>query len=116
MFASPLIKWVFCKRRLAHSLKQDYFKSLLLRPLKNGEAAAGKLLQALVGQILLRRTKETKDSNGNRIVDLPPVEFFQVPVQLDHDTRSLYDELLAISARRFEQAMRTGEVSILLVR
>ncbi|WWD17137.1 hypothetical protein CI109_101574 [Kwoniella shandongensis] len=87
----------------------DYFKSLLLRPLSRGDPAAGKLLQALVGQILLRRTKDSRDSRGNKLVDLPSIEFFRCPVQLDDDTRKLYDEVLDSSKRKFEEALRTGE-------
>ena len=86
----------------------DYFKALLLRPLRSGDPAAGKLLQALIGQILLRRTKETKDAAGKRIIELPPVQFFQVPVQLDEDTRLLYDEVLTTSQRRFQEALAGG--------
>ncbi|EIW70483.1 hypothetical protein TREMEDRAFT_60987 [Tremella mesenterica DSM 1558] len=86
-----------------------YFKSLLLRPLRNGDSNAGKLLQALVGQILLRRTKDSRDAHGNRLVELPPIEYFQCPVKLDEDTRKLYDEIRAASARRLQEGMQTGE-------
>ena len=88
----------------------QYFRSLLLRPLKNGDPAAGKLLQALVGQILLRRTKDSKDAEGQQIIKLPAIEFFQCPVQLDLDTRKLYDEVRINSVRRFEEALQEGQV------
>jgi SWI/SNF-related matrix-associated actin-dependent regulator of chromatin subfamily A3 len=64
------------------------------------------LLQALVGQILLRRTKDTKDAAGRKIVDLPPIEYFQAEVELDEDTREQYDEVLRIS----QEAYQTGQV------
>jgi len=79
----------------------DYFKTLLLRPIKNGDPAAGKLLQALVGQILLRRTKESRDTNGNRLIGLPPIEYFEAKVALDEDTKTLYDEILRVSTEAF---------------
>jgi len=88
----------------------QYFNSLLLRPLKNGDPTAGKLLQALVGQILLRRTKESKDEAAKRLIELPPIEYFQCPVQLDMSTRRLYDEIHSAGAKRFQDALRTGEV------
>lgn len=92
----------------------DYFRSLILRPLKAGSAEAGKLLQAIVGQILLRRTKETKDADGNLLVSLPPIEYYQCPVTLDEETRKLYDEVHEESARRFRESMRSG-ASVCLV-
>lgn len=78
--------------------------------MRNGDPEAGKLLQAVVGQILLRRTKESKDASGKKIIELPPVEFFQCPIKLDAGTRALYDEIAEASRRRLENAMRTGEV------
>jgi SWI/SNF-related matrix-associated actin-dependent regulator of chromatin subfamily A3 len=97
------------------SIQAEYFKSLLLRPLKNGSPAAGKLLQALVGQSLLRRTKDSKDASGGLLVTLPPIEHFQVPVQLDEDTRALYDEMYNASRERFQQSLLAGGVSLLLI-
>lgn len=96
------------------SLQAQYFKSLLLRPLKAGQPHAGKLLQALVGQVLLRRTKDSKDAAGKSLVSLPSIEYFQVPVQLDKETRSLYDELHEVSKKRFQEALRTGQVHAFL--
>ncbi|CAD6586976.1 MAG: hypothetical protein TREMPRED_004617 [Tremellales sp. Tagirdzhanova-0007] len=87
----------------------QYFKSLLLRPLKNGEAAAVRLLQALVGEILLRRTKDSRNSSGHRLIELPAIEYFQCPIQLDSITRQLYDELRSASAVKFQEALQTGE-------
>jgi SWI/SNF-related matrix-associated actin-dependent regulator of chromatin subfamily A3 len=87
-------------------VQPEYFKTLLLRPVKNGSGAAGKLLQALVAQILLRRTKESKDAGGNRLVELPPIEYFQASVRLDEETREMYDEIQRASA----EALLTGQV------
>ncbi|KAK4688842.1 hypothetical protein P7C73_g1286, partial [Tremellales sp. Uapishka_1] len=89
----------------------DYFKSLLLRPLKNGDPKAGKLLQALVGQILLRRTKESKDSAGKRLVELPGIEYFQCLVKLDEQSRELYDAIQREVSRRFEESLHSGETT-----
>jgi SWI/SNF-related matrix-associated actin-dependent regulator of chromatin subfamily A3 len=43
-------------------------------------------------------------------VQLPPIEYFQCPVTLDDDTRRMYDEVREISAQRFQEAVRTGQV------
>ncbi|GFZ43795.1 LOW QUALITY PROTEIN: hypothetical protein JCM24511_01515 [Saitozyma sp. JCM 24511] len=91
------------------SLQPDYFRSLLLRPLRNGDAAAAKLLRGLITQTVLRRTKNTQDQSGNSIVQLPQIEYFQGPVTLDDGTRRMYDEVREISAQRFQEAVRTGQ-------
>lgn len=88
----------------------DYFKALLLRPLKNGNPETAKLLQALVGQTLLRRTKDSKDASGRNLVELPPLDFFRCSVELDTETRAMYDEIAEAGRRRLEAAMRTGQV------
>lgn len=79
-----------------------------MRPVKNGDVAAGKLLQALVGQILLRRTKDSTDKSGKRLVDLPTIEYFQATITLDEETRALYDEIQQASA----EALLSGQVRI----
>lgn len=66
-----------------------------------------------MAQILLRRTKDSKDKTGQRLVDLPAIEYFQVPVKLDAEARALYDEVFTFSARRFEEIVLTGEVRFL---
>lgn len=73
---------------------EDFFKRLLLRPLKNGDPAGAELLrvrptpslhstygssraddlaQALMSHICIRRTKEMQDANGVPLIALPPV-------------------------------------------
>ncbi|KIR59606.1 DNA repair protein Rad5 [Cryptococcus bacillisporus CA1873] len=87
----------------------QYFRALLLRPLSRGDPTASKLLQAVVSQILLRRTKDSKGANGANVIELPEIEFFRVPVNLDDETRKVYEEVLEHSKRRFEETLRTGE-------
>lgn len=82
-----------------------------MRPIKNGDPAAARLLQALVGQILLRRTKESTDAEGKKLVDLPPIEYFEARVALDEETKTLYDEILRVSTEAYiagQVSMRVG--------
>ena len=67
-------------------------------------------MQALVGQVLLRRTKDSKDLNGKRLVDLPSIEYFEAKVSLDEETRTLYDEILRVST----EAFIAGQVSTIV--
>lgn len=99
-----------CIKMCAPLDQPEYFRTLVLRPLKSGSPEAATLLQAIVGQALLRRTKDTKGKDGKPIVSLPPIEYYQVPVKLDEPTRRIYDEVHAESRRRFEESMSSGEV------
>jgi SWI/SNF-related matrix-associated actin-dependent regulator of chromatin subfamily A3 len=98
------------RRHILKLWQPEYFKSLLGRPFKKGDPAAGKLLKAVISQILIRRTKNAVDKNGFKLVELPPIEYYQLSVILDHETRQMYDKLLAVSARTFQMAMDNGEV------
>ncbi|OXG23958.1 DNA repair protein Rad5 [Cryptococcus neoformans Tu259-1] len=98
-----------CLHMCAPLSNPQYFRALLLRPLSRGDPTASKLLQAVVSQILLRRTKDSKGANGENVVELPDIEFFRVPVKLDDETRKVYEEVLEHSKTRFEETLRTGE-------
>ncbi|KAF9565547.1 hypothetical protein CPC08DRAFT_815314 [Agrocybe pediades] len=87
---------------------EDFYKRLLLRPLKNGEAAGAELLRALMSHICIRRTKEMQDSSGKSIIELPPVEMIRVPVALSEEARALYDEVEALSKERLVTAIKDG--------
>ncbi|ODO09326.1 hypothetical protein I350_02926 [Cryptococcus amylolentus CBS 6273] len=86
-----------------------YFRALLLRPLSRGDPAAHKLLQAVVSQTLLRRTKDSKGADGKKVVELPELEFFKVGVTMDEETRAVYEEVMEHSRTEFEANMRSGE-------
>ncbi|KAH8119200.1 SNF2 family N-terminal domain-containing protein [Phellopilus nigrolimitatus] len=84
---------------------EDFFKRLLLRPLKDGMPEGYQLLKALMNQICIRRTKEMQDSEGNPLVPLPGVEMITIPVQLDPKARELYDDIEGLSQQRFQNYM-----------
>ncbi|TFK26482.1 hypothetical protein FA15DRAFT_667364 [Coprinopsis marcescibilis] len=92
---------------------EDYFKRLLVRPLKNGEAEGAELLKALMNHVCIRRTKEMQDANGVPLIALPPVEMIKVPVALDDEARRLYDEVEQASMRRVEDMMQTANTAFM---
>ncbi|KAJ3993334.1 SNF2 family N-terminal domain-containing protein [Lentinula boryana] len=95
--------------RICHPLdKEDFYKRLLLRPLKDGNPSGAELLRALMSHICLRRTKEMQDSAGNPLVPLPPVEMIKVQVTLNDEARSLYEEVEQLSGEKFEALMNGG--------
>ncbi|KZV95946.1 hypothetical protein EXIGLDRAFT_747903 [Exidia glandulosa HHB12029] len=85
--------------------QEDFFKSILLRPLTAGNPKGVEVLKGVMTQICLRRTKEMQDDDGKHLVDLPPVEMTVVTVTLPDETRKLYDEIEELSAQRFEDYM-----------
>ncbi|KXN85344.1 Putative SWI/SNF-like matrix-associated actin-dependent regulator [Leucoagaricus sp. SymC.cos] len=90
---------------------EDFFKRLLLRPLKDALPSGIGLLSALMSQICIRRTKEMQDSQGNPLIPLPPVEMIKVPVTLDDETRQLYDQVEQASRQRFRDYMNNRAVT-----
>ncbi|EAU91423.2 hypothetical protein CC1G_01912 [Coprinopsis cinerea okayama7 len=84
---------------------EDFFKRLLIRPLKNGDPEGAELLKALMSHVCIRRTKEMQDANGVPLIGLPPVEMIRVPVTLDPDARRIYDQIEEISQQRIEKMM-----------
>ncbi|KAF5380521.1 hypothetical protein D9615_004518 [Tricholomella constricta] len=108
---------------------EDFYKRLLLRPLKDGAPSGVELLRALMSHICIRRTKEMQDSSGNSLVPLPPVsislprfsdmvldvkqvEMTIVPITLNDEARVLYDEVENLSKQRFENFMNRGTSSL----
>lgn len=73
----------------------DSYSLHVSRPLSRDKVStvAVGILQEIREQVILRRTKQTKDSNGNVLLPLPPVEYYQCPITLDQETRELYDRV-----------------------
>ncbi|KAJ7780541.1 SNF2 family N-terminal domain-containing protein [Mycena maculata] len=88
--------------------KEDFYKRLLLRPLKEGDPNGAALLRNLMNHICIRRTKEMQDADGNALVPLPPVEMTIVPVTLSPEARAMYDDLEQLSKNRVEAYMRSA--------
>ncbi|KAF9263265.1 hypothetical protein L218DRAFT_927698 [Marasmius fiardii PR-910] len=111
---------------------EDFFKRLLIRPLKDGRPEGAELLRALMNQVCIRRTKEMQDRDGNPLIPLPPVsswtsstivvfnnelsqvEMIRVPVPLSEDARVLYDEIERISHDRFKSILASGTGNAIL--
>lgn len=93
-----------------HALVDSFLPTV--RTLSTGNGAT--LLQAIMSHSCIRRTKEMQDEHGNRLVPLPPVNFYSVKVDLYDEDRKVYDMAMAASKRKFEEFLandRTGAVS-----
>ncbi|KAG1890243.1 SNF2 family N-terminal domain-containing protein [Suillus subluteus] len=85
--------------------KEDFYKRLLLRPLKDGDPSGAELLRALMSHACIRRTKEMQDRFGKPLVPLPPVDITVIPVPLGDEARALYDAIGSVSQQRVEKFM-----------
>ncbi|KIK94979.1 hypothetical protein PAXRUDRAFT_141720 [Paxillus rubicundulus Ve08.2h10] len=102
---------------------EDFFKRLVLRPLKDGDPAGAELLRALMSHICIRRTKEvmrcprlimrrrckitraTPSSPSPQQVPQSTVDITLIPVTLSDEARALYDAVEAISQQRVERIL-----------
>ncbi|OSX66693.1 hypothetical protein POSPLADRAFT_1131555, partial [Postia placenta MAD-698-R-SB12] len=81
---------------------EDFYKRMVLRPLKDGDPAGAELFRGLMSHICIRRTKEMQDSEGNHLVPLPPVDTTLIPVTLTKEAREMYDAIEALSKQRLD--------------
>ncbi|KAI0940604.1 hypothetical protein AcW1_003757 [Taiwanofungus camphoratus] len=89
--------------QICHPLdNEDFYKRMVLRPLKDGDPSGAELMRALMSQICIRRTKEMQDSAGNHLVPLPPIDMTLVPVALTAEAREFYDAVEQVSKQRFD--------------
>ncbi|KAG2362277.1 SNF2 family N-terminal domain-containing protein [Suillus spraguei] len=89
--------------------KEDFYKRLLLRPLKDGDPSGAELLRALMSHACIRRTKEMQDKFGKPLVPLPPVDITVIPVPLGDEARALYDAIRSVSQQRVDKFMNQQE-------
>ncbi|KAJ1979172.1 DNA helicase rad5 [Dimargaris verticillata] len=68
------------------------------------------LLQSLLRQFLLRRTKSLTLASGRRIVDLPSLDIQLVEVELNASEKALYDAVLLDSRRKFRSWCAQGTI------
>ncbi|XP_020108129.1 putative SWI/SNF-related matrix-associated actin-dependent regulator of chromatin subfamily A member 3-like 1 isoform X3 [Ananas comosus] len=71
---------------------KSYWQSLVQRPLDQGSKSGLSRLQALLGAISLRRTKETQNGNES-VVGLPPKIVETCFVELSSEERGCYDRM-----------------------
>lgn len=68
-----------------------WWKNVIADPYQAGEASAIPRLQEVLRPLLLRRSKHMVDTDGRRIVTLPPKEVEQIWVDLSAPERAFYE-------------------------
>ncbi|CAE7127334.1 unnamed protein product [Rhizoctonia solani] len=70
-----------------------YFKSFVTTPFLNRDPRAIEIIQVILENVLLRREKNMKDVDGNRIVELPPKVMSIEELTFSPEERRTYEEL-----------------------
>ncbi|OMJ80140.1 hypothetical protein SteCoe_19683 [Stentor coeruleus] len=75
---------------------------------KNSECFS--ILQRLLKPIMLRRTKDSKQENGQPIVVLPNLNIHDVKLKLENDEKYVYDKLFSLSKAKYTLLVREGKI------
>lgn len=78
--------------RLYPVAEKHAFNTWINTPCKTGDPTGLARLQLLMGCCSIRRTKESRDERGKRILELPPRHEIQQWLDLDPDERAVYEE------------------------
>ena len=79
-------------------------------PVKYGQSLGVARLQTIMKCITLRRTKETKTSDGQRILDLPPRRDELRYLKFDQHEQTIYDQFFTESKAEFNELSNKNEV------
>lgn len=79
-------------------------------PVKYGQALGIARLQSIMKCITLRRTKESRAENGQRILSLPPRQDILRRLTFDDYERSIYDQFFSESKAEFNELSSKNEV------
>ncbi len=80
-----------------------FWKKVITDPYKAGDQAGMQRLHVLLSDLLLRRTKTSKDSEGEHIVNLPPRFVHVVPVLFDKEEGEFYQAIVDRSKSVFHR-------------
>ncbi|CAM9896259.1 unnamed protein product, partial [Laminaria digitata] len=89
---------------------RGWWRKVIADPYKDGDVEALRRLKTVLAPILLRRTKNTLDSRGRPIVELPPKKVEIVRLQLSPEEREFYEALKQRSKVEFEGYVAAGTV------
>lgn len=79
-------------------------------PVKYGQALGVARLQSIMRCITLRRTKESKAENGQRILSLPPRKDEIRYLKFDEQEQAIYDQFFSESKAEFNELSHKNEV------
>ncbi|EER00316.1 DNA repair helicase, putative [Perkinsus marinus ATCC 50983] len=86
-----------------------FYKRHIVDPVKEGDQAGRAALHNMLSRIMIRRTKETKDSNGQPLVQMPDKMVRTLEIPLDADEERLYTYLFWRSHLEFNSFIEHSE-------
>ncbi|KAL6069758.1 E3 ubiquitin-protein ligase SHPRH [Balamuthia mandrillaris] len=86
----------------------DTWNAVIVRPMRADDPRGYQRLQALVGTLSLRRTKDQMDKTGRPLVVLPSKTVLQVDVTLSDEERQLYDAMASEGKQLFQSYIKAG--------
>ncbi|KAF8899229.1 DNA repair protein RAD5 [Infundibulicybe gibba] len=89
----------------------SFFRSFITLPFLAHDPKAIEVVQIILESILLRREKTMRDTDGNRIVELPSKEVTVENLEFSPLERKIYDSIYLSAKRSFEQLNAKGLVS-----
>ncbi|KAF5179961.1 DNA repair helicase rad5,16 protein [Thalictrum thalictroides] len=87
-----------------------WWLKLIQKPYENGDERAIKLIKSILRQLMLRRTKDTKDKEGRPILVLPPTDIQVIECKQTEAERDFYNALFKRSKVQFDQFVAQGKV------
>ncbi|EMD42287.1 hypothetical protein CERSUDRAFT_79878 [Gelatoporia subvermispora B] len=87
-----------------------FFRSFITAPFLARDPKAVEAVQIILESILLRREKNMRDTDGRRIVELPPKEVTVEKLEFSPLERKIYDSLYTNAKRDFDQLNEKGLV------
>ncbi|CAL1694577.1 unnamed protein product [Somion occarium] len=88
-----------------------FFRSFITLPFLARDPKAIEVVQIILESVLLRREKTMRDSDGKRIVELPPKEIIVENLEFSPSERKIYDSLYKDAKRNFDRLSERGLVS-----
>eukprot|EP00250_Pteridium_aquilinum_P000164 c1018_g1_i1 orf=187-3477(+) len=87
-----------------------WWNKLVQKPFLDGDERGLRTLQAILQPLMLRRTKDSTDQEGRRILELPPFEATIVECEFSDAERDFYDALYKKSKVKFDKFVEQGRV------
>ncbi|KZT08557.1 uncharacterized protein LAESUDRAFT_648872 [Laetiporus sulphureus 93-53] len=88
-----------------------FFRSFVTLPFLARDPKAVEVVQIILESVLLRREKDMRDTDGRRIVELPPKEVTIESLEFSPLERKIYDSLYVNAKKDFDRLNEKGLVS-----
>lgn len=98
--------------RLTPFDKREVWNKSVMEHAKAGNSLGVVRLQTILKHCTLRRTKDSVNDDGNKILDLPPRKEVIVTLELSKEERQVYDQHFQQGQRQFQETDQNGKVDV----